>query len=253
VVVADTRELILARLVAVCGAVDGVQAAVRNRLDVADLARPAVVVHDGIEQMRDMPAGARYSEIARMELSPGITVIVRGGADGGGQILSLYRTRVVAAVLRDSELISLTGPNGGIRYEGCVVSPPDAEGKEYRVDLALVFAYPFRLADFDLGAPLAVAIRVEHPASGATIVLLAGELTLHVAEGPLAALTVRLPPDPPIGGLMEISFAGPVADLVVQDAAGETVPTAPTSGYGPGAALQFRYVDDGAPAWLYWK
>jgi len=84
--VADTREVLLARLAAVCGAVEGVRAVGRNTLDVAALARPAVIVQDGIEQVRDIPKGARYSEVARMELSPGLTVIVRGSdsIDPGG-------------------------------------------------------------------------------------------------------------------------------------------------------------------------
>jgi len=145
--VADTRELILARLVTVCGAVEGVQAVGRNRLDVAGLARPAVIVQDALEQLRDMPVGARYGETARMELSPGITVVVRGGPADIGGLLSLYRSRVVAAVLRDAELKTLTGSNGGIRYEGCLVAPPDAEAKEYRLDITLVFTYLFVLSD----------------------------------------------------------------------------------------------------------
>ena len=144
---ADTRELILARLVTVCGAVEGVQAVGRNRLDVAGLARPAVIVQDAIEQLRDMPVGARYGETARMELSPGITVVVRGGPADIGGLLSLYRSRVVAAVLRDAELKTLTGSNGGIRYEGCLVAAPDAEAKEFRLDITLVFTYLFVLGD----------------------------------------------------------------------------------------------------------
>jgi len=146
--VADTREVLLARLVTVCGAVEGVRAVARNTLDVAALARPAIIVQDGIEQMRDLAQGARYSEVARMELSPGLTVIVRGGngVDPGG-LLSLYRARVLTAVLTDAELIAATGRNGGIRYEGCLVPSPDPEGKEHRLDLTLVFAYTFKLDD----------------------------------------------------------------------------------------------------------
>jgi len=100
--------------------------------------------------------------------------------------------------------------------------------------------------------PLGGPIRVEYPASGDTIALLAGEYALHVATGPLAALTVRLPPDPGAGTLVEISFARPVESLSVQDAAGFAVSGAPSSGYGPGAALQLRYVD-ASVGWAYWK
>lgn len=145
---ADARESILARLVVVCGAVEGVQAAVRNRLDVPGLARPAIILQDGIEQMLDQPDGARHSELSRIELSPGITVVMRGsGSADAGTLLSLYRSRVVAAVLNDSELRTLVGTNGRIRYEGCLVAPPDAEAKEYRIDVTIVFTYAFRLSD----------------------------------------------------------------------------------------------------------
>jgi len=146
--VADTREVLLSRLVTVCGAVEGVNAAGRNVLDVANLVRPAVIVQDGIEELRDSPPGARYTELGRMELTPDVTVIVRGGngVDGGG-LLSLYRKRVLAAVLGDAELIAATGRNGGIRYGGCLAAPPDPEGREYRLDLTLVFTYVFKLDD----------------------------------------------------------------------------------------------------------
>ena len=145
---ADTREVLLARLVTVCGAVEGVRAVGRNTLDVAALNRPAVIVQDGIEQMRDLANGSRYSEIGRMELSPAVTVFVRAGngVDPGG-LMSLYRSRVVLAVLTDAELIAATGRNGGIRYEGCVAMAPDAETKEHRLDLTFVFAYTWKLDD----------------------------------------------------------------------------------------------------------
>ena len=121
---ADTREDLLARLVLVCGAVAGVRAVGRNTLDVADLNRPAVIVQDGIEQMRDLANGARYSEVGRMELSPSVTVFLRAGIGvDPGRLMSLYRSRVVTAVLTDAELIAATGRNGGIRYEGCVALP----------------------------------------------------------------------------------------------------------------------------------
>jgi len=251
--VADTREDLLARLVLVCGAVAGVRAVGRNTLDVADLNRPAVIVQDGIEQMRDIANGARYSEVGRMELSPSVTVFLRAGIGvDPGRLMSLYRSRVVAAVLTAAELIAATGRNGGIRYEGCVALPPDAETKEHRLDLHFVFAYPFRLSDVAAEVPLTVPVRVEHPASGATIVMQGGESALYVATGPLDALTVRLPPSFPAGEPFEVSFAAPVSDLMVRDSDGaSTVTGAPTSGYGPGSALQFRYVD-AVVGWVYW-
>jgi len=148
---ADPREAILNRLVAVCAAVTGVQAAVRNRLDAAALRRPAVVVHDGAEQLLDAPQGERRSRLQRMELSPGVTVVIRGddGAEAGA-LMTLYRSRIVYAVLNDAELQGLVGSNGGMRYESATVALPDAEAREYRITIEIVFTYPFYLSD--LGA-----------------------------------------------------------------------------------------------------
>lgn len=144
----DQREAILARLAALCAAVPGISAVVRNSLDVAGLTRPAVVIHDGIEGLRDQPQGVRHSEVQRMELSPGLTVYVRaGGSADAGVLLSRYRSAIVAAVLADAALDAAIGTNGSVQYQGCLVAPPDAEAKEHRVDISLVFTYVFKLVD----------------------------------------------------------------------------------------------------------
>jgi hypothetical protein len=101
-------------------------------------------------------------------------------------------------------------------------------------------------------AVLAGPVRPVYPASGDTISLFACGDAVHVASGPLAALTVRLPSAPTLGCFVEISFAHPIAALVVTDGVGFPVSGAPSSGYGPGAALQFRYVD-ASVGWAYWK
>jgi len=143
--VADQREAILSRLVTVCGAVSGVQAAGRNKLDVPGLARPAVIVQDGSEDIIDAPT--RGSRVQRMELKPVVVVIVRGdnGAEAG-TLLTLYRSRIAAAVLTDSVLLDSV-VDRDIRYEGATVAAPDAEAREYRCDLNFVFTTVFRLSD----------------------------------------------------------------------------------------------------------
>jgi hypothetical protein len=149
--VADQREAILSRLVAVCGAAEGIVAVGRNRLDVPGLSRPAIIVHDAIEEMRDAAPNLRFSELQRMELSPAITIILRGGSNSeAGPLLSLYRSRIVAAILNDAELraaVGTTGTINGIRYQGCFVAPPDAEAKEHRIDIHIVFTYAFKIDD----------------------------------------------------------------------------------------------------------
>jgi hypothetical protein len=147
----DQREAILARLLALLGAVEGVASSVRNSLDVSKLQRPAVVVLDGAEQFVDTPMLSRGQvapEIQRMDLMPLVAVHVRANnAVDAGTLLSLYRSRVVYAVLNDSTLISALGPNGRIRYEGATVAPPAPEGNEHRIDVHLAFNYVLRPAD----------------------------------------------------------------------------------------------------------
>lgn len=145
---ADQRETILNRLVAVCGAVPGINAAGRNMLAVAGLARPAVVIQDGAETLLDAPQGMRTSRAQRMELSPLIVIMLRGddGAEGGA-LLTLFRSRIVAAVLTDAALLDAV-VDGGIRYEGVSVEAPGAEAREYRAELNIVFTTMFRLSDF---------------------------------------------------------------------------------------------------------
>jgi hypothetical protein len=150
----DQRENILSRLTVACGAVDGVASAARNRLDVATLARPAIVILDGHEQLVDTPLAARgqvTSGVQRMELAPQIAVHIRANnAVDAGALLSLYRTRIVAAVLSDTTLAGYLGTNGRMRYEGATVAPPAPEGNEHRIDLMLVFTYVLRLEDLTL-------------------------------------------------------------------------------------------------------
>lgn len=94
----------------------------------------------------------------------------------------------------------------------------------------------------------AAAVRVVNPLSGEIVMMLAGERALYVEGGPRAALTIQLPPGP-TPGMVEISFENPVTTLGVTDSGGVPL-TEPTNAYGPGAGLQFRFVD---AEWVFWK
>jgi hypothetical protein len=144
----DTRENILSRLAELCAAVTGVATVVRNRLDVRDLDRPLIVILDGSERMADPIDYGRdiwRADAQINELLPALAIHVRGSdsVDGGG-LLSLYRTRVLAAVLNDSTMSSYVSR---INYGGAEVATPTAEGQEYRMDLTLAFHYRFRRED----------------------------------------------------------------------------------------------------------
>lgn len=150
----DTRELILARLAVVCAAVEGVAAVERNRLDASGLARPAVIIHDGDENVLDRGGseaspskGNRFSAVQTMLLAPDLEIHFWAEAVQGGPVVALYRNRIVWAVLNDTTLRELVGANGNIAYRSFAMNRPPPEGRERRADLVLQFAYTFRLSD----------------------------------------------------------------------------------------------------------
>jgi hypothetical protein len=84
-----------------------------------------------------------------MQLQPQIIIYLRGNGGGeAGSLLNLFRGRVAATILNDPTLRASVTTNGGIRYEGCTVPPPEAESREYRIDLNFTFTYIFSLSDF---------------------------------------------------------------------------------------------------------
>jgi hypothetical protein len=87
------------------------------------------------------------------------------------------------------------------------------------------------------------------PTSGDTVTLTPETPNVYISSGALAALTIRLPATAPLDRQVQIGFANPVETLTVQDSLGAAVAGAPTSAYGPGAALLFRWV----PPWVHWK
>ena len=146
---ADIREQILSRLVTVCEGVTGIVSAGRNLTDVPLMERPAAIVWGGAEQLLSSPRPAgRFSQVQLMELSPQVLVFVRAntGAEAGS-LMSLFRSRLVNAILSDATLRTLVTTNGGIRYEGCGETEPTPESKEPRLELQIVFTYPLKLSD----------------------------------------------------------------------------------------------------------
>lgn len=83
------------------------------------------------------------------------------------------------------------------------------------------------------------------------LVINRSEPSVYVAGGALAELTVQFYATPQVGDTIQICFAAPVTALTVEDASSVAVVGAPTSAFGPGAALIFRYVEPGQ--WVLWK
>lgn len=145
----DKREAILQRLVELCAATTGIVSAKRNVLDVPLLGRPAIVVQDGSEERLDGPASESRSGVQRLEMAPQLWLLVRGAADDAGPLMSLFRARILSAVITDQTLRDLTGTVGGIRYDGCTVAEPTAETKEPRLDINFTITYTLAMSDLE--------------------------------------------------------------------------------------------------------
>lgn len=143
---ADIREQILSRLVTVCEGITGIAAATRNRLDVAGLARPAIILRGGNEdRMSDAPGYSRRYRFMQapqwMELHPIIELRLR--ADNGaeaGELVSLFRGRIVNAICGDATLQSYIG-DGDIWLESFSEAEPTPESQEPRANFEFAFRY----------------------------------------------------------------------------------------------------------------
>lgn len=141
---ADAREAILSRLEEICAGVQGITSVERNKLELTNLQRPGVIIQDGSEQMLDQPSAQRAAtQVARMELSPKIVIMVRADAADSGPLMSTFRGRILSAVINDATLLSLTR----IKFDGLVVPEPTPESREPKMEINFVFTYPFRITD----------------------------------------------------------------------------------------------------------
>ncbi len=147
---ADLREAVLVRLLAVYQGVEGIAAAARNATDVPGLARPALLLHDGAENQLDKPDNERQARFQRIQMMPETTLLVGAQSADVGTLHNLYRARLVKAVVADATdgvLFALLGASGEVKYDGCQLEPATAESKEGRMMVNFVFTYPLRISD----------------------------------------------------------------------------------------------------------
>jgi len=120
----DTREDILARLLAIVATIPNLRAAYRNNVDIPEDQLPAAIVLDGDEES-DGASDVSMKQPHRpynVQMTP--EIIIAQQADEVGSDLTTLRRELVKRVLKDTELneqIVKTGRfgNGAIRYLGC--------------------------------------------------------------------------------------------------------------------------------------
>jgi hypothetical protein len=144
----DVRESILGALVTVCEGIDGVVTVERNKLQVSDISRPAIIVLDGGERT-EMGFGGGKPSVAPLvvSMSPSVTVFVGGVPEAVSPAVAAFRAAIISAVLSDSSLLALC-KDGDIRYEGCATG--FTAGQRIEADLSLDFTIRYVLRPNDL-------------------------------------------------------------------------------------------------------
>ena len=152
----DQRELVLQRILAVLNTVEGVaegnneKSVFRNRGQVPEDKRPAIVLLDGIERKRTVTVGGGRSRMpaVEMDLSPQIFVLLKTRSNltnvNVGEELSEFRVRVLAALFADMELWDLLGGDSGqIEYRGADTDMQTGSNMTGEMQLDIAFTYIF--------------------------------------------------------------------------------------------------------------
>jgi hypothetical protein len=155
---ADTRELILVRLLAICVAQGGFVTKIRNRGLLETDKRPAAVLFDG-DEAPVLTHGGR-SNRARNGILMGITPQImvmrpelfitlaeptnsKEALEALGTALNAKRIQLIRAIGEDDELLLLLGANGGLLYNGCATDLKS--GSTFKGQMRLDFEYRYTL------------------------------------------------------------------------------------------------------------
>jgi hypothetical protein len=142
---ADAREQILQRLVAILDGVEGIKKVKRNELDQSETTLPLAVILDGDETADDSDPVSRPPTAPRIvTMTPEIYVIVAKKAAQVGTDINSMRARVINAIATDAPLIALTHKNEGGRYEGAASGLSRGRSMMGEVGLSFSFRYVLR-------------------------------------------------------------------------------------------------------------
>jgi hypothetical protein len=146
--VIDTRELILARILVVSAGLEGVLTAWRNRSQISDLKRPAVIILDADEQADPSDPSPRHaSAIRRVIMNPQVFLLLSDKAVDVGTSLNAFRANYVKAIMEDQTLIDLTLDGIGMRYDGCSSGFARGRSMEGEMIVNIAFTYLWRVSD----------------------------------------------------------------------------------------------------------
>ncbi len=141
----DRREMILVRLLEIAKGIDGIAAAFRNRDEISEKQRPAIAILDADEAADDADPMHRPSRSPRrIAMTPEIYILLGAKPEELGTAINTLRARLLKAVLSDTQLGSIVGSNGEIRYEGCATALARGRSMEGEMGVSFSFTYVLR-------------------------------------------------------------------------------------------------------------
>jgi hypothetical protein len=151
----DRRELVLARCEVLIGQVPGIKLAERNRGEVTGKRRPAIIMHDGAEEVVEADSthegGARNSQVQRMRMEPQFLIRLSGEAEDVGPEANALRSALLKTLFSDDVLLDLLGVENSrstrIAYLGGGLTTEEGEQRECTMEVNLALTYVFRLVD----------------------------------------------------------------------------------------------------------
>ena len=145
---ADKREQILSRLLAVAQGIPGIAGAFRNKDEISDKTRPAIVILDADETADDAdPVNRPTRAPRRIAMTPEIYLLLGAKPENVGIDINALRATFIKSVLTDAGLLLIVGTNGDIRYEGCATSLARGRNMEGEMGISFSFAYTLRPED----------------------------------------------------------------------------------------------------------
>jgi hypothetical protein len=158
----DRRERILNQVWTLLQTIEGMAACVRNRGELPEGMRPALVMLDGDESVDLQPPGGR-SQLATppllVTLRPQIfiTLLDQEPKNAGvGEELNRIRRLVLPIILPtltgDATIKGLVGANGYVRYEGLLTDMASGRAMRGELQFQFAFGYVLRLDELAQGA-----------------------------------------------------------------------------------------------------
>ena len=141
----DRREMILTRLLEIAVGVEGIVATFRNKDEISERQRPAIVILDADEAADDADPASRPSRAPRrVAMTPEIYILLGAKPEDLGTVINTLRARFVKAVLGDAQLSLIVGSNGDLRYEGCATALARGRSMEGEMGVSFSFTYVLR-------------------------------------------------------------------------------------------------------------